>query len=432
MATIFISYRRADGGWARSLFQKLEKEFDVFFDADKIEYGADFPDEILEELADARIVLVVVGKEWMAQAKERLAKPGDWVRRELQEALGKLTQIRVVPVFFDEVSSIPAEILPPDIEALARRNAIMVRNDSFERDAGDLIAKIHDWLAREGTDTAEREPAIDVLPHLCDRIDQQEDLHELLAEGGLPTKTPAVIVHGHKWEEHAGFLERMVHNNGLLHLLAPTGAEATPAEGGDTHPLGMKVFPALEWSPERARGGDYAKVLKRALKRAIWSSLTPSDAELLAYFQSLRQPTVMVLQMTWNEYKLCGPTLVDGFASAWLALFQTPEGARIDPPQPVLFWINFTYEELEPALDADSLLSAESSQRARALHRLKPIEQRHVDDWLTKKEVKPHLDAAGADRIKALPDDKERALGEGRMHMARFVEGVRPLLRARR
>lgn len=43
MSDVFISYRRADAGWAGRLLKCLEERFDVFFDTEDIDSGDLFP-----------------------------------------------------------------------------------------------------------------------------------------------------------------------------------------------------------------------------------------------------------------------------------------------------------------------------------------------------------------------------------------------------
>lgn len=92
MATIFISYRRSDaGGHAGRLFDRLRHWFDVgevFFDVDGIDAGQAFPQRLDDAVLDARVVVAVIGPDWLASLEAR-AQGGavDYVRRELALAL---------------------------------------------------------------------------------------------------------------------------------------------------------------------------------------------------------------------------------------------------------------------------------------------------------------------------------------------------------
>ena len=92
--SIFINYRRADSRYAVGrIYQCLADAFGreaVFCDFDSIPKGADFPDSIRAVLADCRVVLTVIGKDWVRILQERNPPDGgagpDWVREELEIA----------------------------------------------------------------------------------------------------------------------------------------------------------------------------------------------------------------------------------------------------------------------------------------------------------------------------------------------------------
>src|SRR5262245_11023002 len=94
--SIFISYRREDCAHpAGRLAAALKGHFGerrVFFDTEAITPGEQFPVRIGEELARARIVLVLVGQAWLranyANGKRRIDDLDDWVHLEVATALG--------------------------------------------------------------------------------------------------------------------------------------------------------------------------------------------------------------------------------------------------------------------------------------------------------------------------------------------------------
>ena len=87
---VFVSYRRKDVGHvAGRLRDRLVNEFgepNVFFDVDSIDPGQRFAHVISERLGKAEVVLVLIGQNWQP---ELLARPDDYVRLELAEALGQ-------------------------------------------------------------------------------------------------------------------------------------------------------------------------------------------------------------------------------------------------------------------------------------------------------------------------------------------------------
>lgn len=89
--TVFISYRRTDFPWAAAIFQDLNHNgYDVFYDIKAIASGS-FESVILGNI-DARAHFLVL---LTPSALERCSDPGDWLRREIETALG--SQRNIVP-----------------------------------------------------------------------------------------------------------------------------------------------------------------------------------------------------------------------------------------------------------------------------------------------------------------------------------------------
>lgn len=91
---MFLSYRRADtDGHARLLYTQLGQWLDpeaLFYDQSSIDSGAEFPQAIEQALTAARVVLVVIGPDWLEPLNQRVDAPGvDYVRRELELALAR-------------------------------------------------------------------------------------------------------------------------------------------------------------------------------------------------------------------------------------------------------------------------------------------------------------------------------------------------------
>src|SRR5882757_4647465 len=92
---IFISYRRADAGpYARLLQVELAERFPgarVFMDVDSIEAGLDFAEIIRDAVNSCRVMVVVIGPQWVTLTDEeghrRLDDPNDYVRFEVRAAL---------------------------------------------------------------------------------------------------------------------------------------------------------------------------------------------------------------------------------------------------------------------------------------------------------------------------------------------------------
>ena len=145
---IFISYRRgtntAHAGW---LGAKLSEHFGshkVFRDIDSIEPGLDFVEAIERALDSNEVMIAVIGDSWLtvadATGRPRLQNPDDYVRLEIATALEH--NVRVIPVLVGEATMPPANELPDDLAALARRNAFELRDTRWNDDVESLIERL--------------------------------------------------------------------------------------------------------------------------------------------------------------------------------------------------------------------------------------------------------------------------------------------------
>ncbi|MFZ4641672.1 MAG: CHAT domain-containing protein, partial [Nodosilinea sp.] len=137
---IFISYRQDDSaGDTGRIYDCLAQEFgsdNVFKDVDSIPFGVDFAQHIDQEVGRCQVLLVVMGKNWVTP---RLQNPDDFVRLEIESALGR--GIPVVPVFLEGVTGPPSQDqLPESLHPLIRRNGTQVGYDPrFHADMDRLI-----------------------------------------------------------------------------------------------------------------------------------------------------------------------------------------------------------------------------------------------------------------------------------------------------
>jgi TIR domain-containing protein len=145
---MFISYRSEDTpGYDALLYNELTHRFGkhlVFLDSESIEPGVDFVDELVARVRSARVVLVVIGRQWLTikdeSGRRRIDDPADWVRRELVEAFA--SNARVIPVLTDQ-ATMPSEAeLPADIAALSRCQARHLRHRDSSADLERLVTEL--------------------------------------------------------------------------------------------------------------------------------------------------------------------------------------------------------------------------------------------------------------------------------------------------
>jgi tetratricopeptide (TPR) repeat protein len=135
--TVFISYRRTNVPWALAVFQHLTHHgFDVFFEFMGIACG-EFERVIIENIRSRAHFLVLL----TPSALERCAEPGDWFRREIEEAME--CHRNIVPMMlesFDFGAPGIASHLTGELALLKRYNGLSVPPEYFEA----AMAKLRD------------------------------------------------------------------------------------------------------------------------------------------------------------------------------------------------------------------------------------------------------------------------------------------------
>lgn len=147
MATdIFISYRRehsqhAAGRLKDDLAESFGPPTTIFRDIEDIEPGLDFTRALDKALRSSGVMLVLIGPEWLdvadKQGRRRLDIATDWVRLEVATALQR--DIRVIPVLMEGAPMPPPERLPPDMQALAMRQAFELSDGRWRSDVLRLV-----------------------------------------------------------------------------------------------------------------------------------------------------------------------------------------------------------------------------------------------------------------------------------------------------
>jgi hypothetical protein len=129
---VFLSYRRADSAaYAGRLFDALsvpERRLDVFRDVNTIKYGENFVAAVEAAVDGCDVAIALIGPSWLGTIVERLDSDADYVRLELEAALGK-EGIHILPVLVGGAVMPRAEDLPPSLQPLTRINAIPLADD---------------------------------------------------------------------------------------------------------------------------------------------------------------------------------------------------------------------------------------------------------------------------------------------------------------
>jgi hypothetical protein len=145
---IFVSYRREETSHlAGRLSDRLADRFgedQVFIDVDAIGPGVRFAEEISRAVAACKVLLAVIGPNWLTaideQGHRRLDDPADIVRLEIEAALAR--DVWVVPILVEGARMPGRQDLPESLAGLAHRNALSMRHETFRDDAARLVTTI--------------------------------------------------------------------------------------------------------------------------------------------------------------------------------------------------------------------------------------------------------------------------------------------------
>jgi len=148
--TFFLSYRRDQSSFvARQLRTALAARFgdqSVFMDETAIHPGQDWPQEIPEAIMGCQAMLVLIGKYWLAEpgaapGSRRLDDPGDWVRREVEQGLGRDESV-VIPILTDGATMPSSNELPPSLAPLAAKQAFVLAGVNLKKEVRELVTRI--------------------------------------------------------------------------------------------------------------------------------------------------------------------------------------------------------------------------------------------------------------------------------------------------
>lgn len=160
--SIFISYRRADSQDVVSpIYERLVAEFGddaVFMDCHSIPLGQDYRQVLKQQFSQCRVQLAVIGPDWVSVTDDdgtrRLDNPTDWVRLEIEAALGREEAIPVIPLLVKEAQMPRASELPKTLQDLTYRQKADIRpGRDFSKDLDWLVH----WLRKHLEDQAQQE-----------------------------------------------------------------------------------------------------------------------------------------------------------------------------------------------------------------------------------------------------------------------------------
>jgi TIR domain len=119
-------------------------------DIEGVALGLDFRDQLRNTLQRSDILLAIIGPQWLAVQKEtgqpRIADETDWVRLEIEAALGK--KIPVIPVLIDRTPLPKPNELPEALRQLAYRTNVDTGVD-FQTQMDRMIHSMDELLGQQ-------------------------------------------------------------------------------------------------------------------------------------------------------------------------------------------------------------------------------------------------------------------------------------------
>jgi hypothetical protein len=249
MNGIFISYRRNDApGYAGRLYDRLAAKFGadrVFMDVEGIEPGVDFVDAVERALASCEILIVLIGKDWLAvdsAGRRRLDDPADFVHLETITALSR--GIRVVPVLVEGAEMPRADSLPADLLPLTRRQAVELSHNHWEANSAELVRHLQKILDQDKGKTS--------AAALTRGADEAQPAEPALTPE-LPSSPGVAHSRMHWWVGSAALL---IAAGVLLYVTQPWHRETKPAPAPAVIPAPALAFVApdkLDFAEQRLR-----------------------------------------------------------------------------------------------------------------------------------------------------------------------------------
>jgi hypothetical protein len=151
---VFVCYRReetaAHAGRVYDAMVSRYGERNVFMDVD-MEPGVDFVERITEVVSGCVALIVVMGPGWGTVEDEdgtrRIDDPDDFVRLEVE--IGLRNGVHVIPALVHGARMPRREDLPPELQPLARRNALELSDGRWAYDVGRLLTALDERVTDE-------------------------------------------------------------------------------------------------------------------------------------------------------------------------------------------------------------------------------------------------------------------------------------------
>jgi tetratricopeptide (TPR) repeat protein len=200
MFDIFINYRTADARYgAAATYELLSERFGkerIFLDNQSMPPGANYPAALQDALESMRVLLVLIGPQWLAadpaDGRSPIHRDDDWVRREIRYALER--PVPIVPVLLDGTTLPDPGDLPDDVTRLVYHQAVEVRHLYLGEDVGRLAERLAGVVTPPvaARSVVPRQLLAD-SGHFVGREDQLERLNALLHQASAAGPAIAIL-----------------------------------------------------------------------------------------------------------------------------------------------------------------------------------------------------------------------------------------------
>jgi hypothetical protein len=202
---VFVCYRReetaAHAGRVYDAMVSRYGERNVFMDVD-MEPGIDFVERITEVVSGCVALIVVMGPSWGTVQDEegirRIDDPDDFVRLEVEIGLRK--GVHVIPALVHGARMPRREDLPPELQPLARRNALELSDVRWAYDVGRLLTALDERV----TDETELLPATPEQADVAELKLPPVPPWRLALEGALVAGAASFLMRAIAWQIPAG------------------------------------------------------------------------------------------------------------------------------------------------------------------------------------------------------------------------------------
>ena len=198
---MFVNYRTVDVRFgAVNAYDGLVRRFGadrVFLDQVAMSPGEVYPESIRAALDQVRVLVVLIGRAWLAEdpstGARLIDRENDWVRREICRALER--GIVIIPVLLEGAVSPRPDVLPTDIREVALRQAVPFRHRNQAADLARLTDAVARWVpepATAGSPLPAPDPRFPAdLPDFVDRVTEVREAADYALD-----RWPVIVIQG--------------------------------------------------------------------------------------------------------------------------------------------------------------------------------------------------------------------------------------------